>query len=919
MPLGWNEIRSRAVAFSKEWEGETREHAEAKTFWDEFFRVFGLNRRHLASFEEPVKKLTGSYGFIDLFWKGMLLAEHKSAGKDLGKAGSQAAEYVQFLINEGRGDEVPRYIVLSDFARIALHDLETGEEEVFPLAELYKRVDRFAFIPGYKQHSFETEDPINLKAVEIMGDLHDSLEEGGYAGHELERMLVRVLFCFFAEDTGIFERSAFQLYLENHTNEDGSDLGATLTQVFHVLNTPEETRQAGLPEELAALPYVNGELFGEFLGFPQFNQEMRECLLTCTRFDWSRISPAVFGALFQSVMEPKERRQIGAHYTSERDILKVISTLFLDELKESLDKAGKKKSELRKLHDRLASTKLLDPACGCGNFLVIAYRELRLLELEVLRRLHGGERQKILDIAELMRLDVDQMHGIEVEEWPARIAEVAMWLMDHQMNLRCSEAFGLYHRRLPLKTSPHIQIGNALEFDWNELLPASECTHVLGNPPFIGKHYLSGSQKADLRRVADGFSRVGDLDYVCGWYFKACEYTSSTGVACAFVSTNSITQGELALTFWPELMRRHSLKILFGHRTFIWKSEARGTAHVHVVIVGFGLSDRTPKYIYDYDAGNDEATRSQVSNISPYLVEGADDAVIRKHQKPMGSVPEMRCGNKPTDGGNLVLTPPEREALIEAEPEAEPYIKPFLGSRELINGIDRYCLWLRGVSPAVLRGLPEVKERVKRVREFRLASTAAPTRRAAETPADMFYVSQPSEPFIAVPEVSSSNRFYVPIARLDDSIVVSNKIYVIPTPSLFLYGVLQSHMHMAWMRQVGGRLKSDYQYSGTIVYNTFPWPSGVPEGKREAVENAASEVLNSRAEYSDSTYADLYDPLTMPRELMRAHKKLDKAVDKCYRSQPFRTERNRFEYLFDLYEKATAPLVPRKKVRRRGT
>ncbi len=519
MPLGWNEIRSRAVTFSKEWADETREHAEAKTFWDEFFRVFGLNRRHLASFEEPVKKLSGSYGFIDLFWKGMLLAEHKSAGKNLTKAESQANDYVQSLIREGRGDEVPRYLIVSDFARIALHDLETGEELSFPLGKLHENIDKFAFIPGYKQHSLEAEDPINLKAVQIMGDLHDALEDGGYKGHELERLLVRILFCLFAEDTGIFERSAFQLYLENHTQKDGSDLGATLSQFFHVLNTPTEKRQENLREELAALPYVNGELFSEFLGFAAFNSDMRNRLIACTRFDWGRISPAVFGALFQSVMEPKERRQIGAHYTSERDIMKVISPLFLDELRQEFTKARSNSAALRRLHDRIAAMRLLDPACGCGNFLVIAYRELRLLELDILKKLNKSS-QMLLDMTQVTKVDVDQMSGIEIEEWPARIAEVAMWLMDHQMNLRFSEAFGQYFVRLPLKKSPSILIGNALTTEWEDVLPSDKCTHILGNPPFIGKHYLSKEQKVDLRHLVPGFRKAGDLDYVCGWYFK---------------------------------------------------------------------------------------------------------------------------------------------------------------------------------------------------------------------------------------------------------------------------------------------------------------------------------------------------------------------------------------------------------------
>ncbi|MBN2296358.1 MAG: class I SAM-dependent DNA methyltransferase [Pirellulales bacterium] len=459
-----------------------------------------------------MKNLGGSYGFIDLFWKGMLLAEQKSLGRDLGKAHSQAIDYIQSLQREGRSDEVPRYVIISDFARIALHDLDEGESVTFPLADFYKNINLFAFIPGYKQHKLEHEDPINLQAVEIMGDLHDALEAGGYSGHELERLLVRILFCLFAEDTGIFERNSFQLFLENHTNPDGSDLGPQIAQFFQTLNKPKENRQKNLLEELAELPYVNGELFAESLGFAAFDADMRNRLLACTRFDWSRISPAVFGALFQAVMEPKERRQIGAHYTSERDILKVIGPLFLDNLKVALNRAGNDDNKLLKLQRQLAEIRLLDPACGCGNFLVVSYRELRLLELEILRR--RLRKQKVHDVGAILMLDVDQMYGIEIEEWPVRIAEVAMWLMDHQMNQQLSEEFGEYFVRLPLRSSPHIHHGNALTTDWNDVLPSTECTHVLGNPPFTGKRFRSKDQSAEMALVWNGVRGNTKLDYV---------------------------------------------------------------------------------------------------------------------------------------------------------------------------------------------------------------------------------------------------------------------------------------------------------------------------------------------------------------------------------------------------------------------
>lgn len=522
MPISWNEIRRNAIRFSSDWKGAKSESAEKQTFWNEFFQVFGIKRRVVASFEEPAKRISGTYGFIDLLWRGVLLVEHKSFGEDLGKAKAQAFNYIQDLANEGRHAEIPRYIIVSDFARIALHDLEPEEQRdlplfdkrrgttiEFPLTDLHRYIHASAFIPGYKQHTYKEEDPINIEAAEILGNLHDALEAGGYAGHNLERFLVRILFCLFADDTGIFDRESFHLFIENRTAADGSDLGEKLARLFEVLNTPPEKRQKNLDETLAAFPYVNGDLFNEHLGFADFNRDMRNALLGCCQKDWSRISPAIFGSLFQSIMQPKERRQIGAHYTSERDILKVARSLFLDELRAEFDarkkdKSTGRKARLEEFHKKICDLRFLDPACGCGNFLVITYRELRQLELETLEELltveSKGERrlQRELTLDEVNRLsqvDVDQFYGIEIEEWPARIAEVALWLMDHQMNQKISTVFGQLYQRLPLKKSPHIVQGNALRLDWKEILPPAQCNYVLGNPPFVGKQFQTADQK----------------------------------------------------------------------------------------------------------------------------------------------------------------------------------------------------------------------------------------------------------------------------------------------------------------------------------------------------------------------------------------------------------------------------------------
>lgn len=914
MPISWNEIRSNAIIFAKEFAQETREHAEAKTFWDRFFEVFGLNRRHLASFEEPVKKISGQYGFIDLFWKGVLLAEHKSGGKDLGKATSQAFDYVQSLIRESRQDEVPRYIIISDFLHIVLHDLEANSSHQFKLSELYLNVDKLAFIPGYKQHSLAAQDPINLKAVQLMGDLHDTLEAGGYTGHELERLLVRILFCLFAEDTGIFERNTFQMYLENHTHADGSDLGAEISLLFDVLNKPVEKRQANLREELARLPYVNGELFAEFLGFPAFNRDMRNSLLGATRFDWSQISPAVFGALFQAVMEPVERRKIGAHYTSERDILKVIGPLFLDNLRSMLEKAGNDKNKLTKLHDHIASLRLLDPACGCGNFLVIAYRELRLLELEILKRLSKG--QKSLDIGTLSKIDVDQMYGIEIEEWPARIAEVAMWLMDHQMNLRLSEEFGDYFVRLPLKKSPHIRHGNALTLDWNEVLPAPECSYVLGNPPFIGTRFQTTDQRAEVKKVVGASVKgVGLLDYVAAWYVKAAEFIQNTDIKVAFVSTNSITQGEQVGVLWNELIKL-GIKIQFAHRTFAWQSEARGAAHVHVVIIGFCLRPIDSRRIFDYQHVKADPVEINAKTINPYLIDAAD-VLVSNRPKPICKVNSIGIGNQPIDDGNYLFTSQEKDEFIRKEPKSEKWFLKWYGSDEFINRSPRWCLWIGDCPPNELKEMPTVLERVQRVREFRKKSQRPSTVKIADTPTRFLVHNMPNSTYLLIPEVSSERRAYIPMGFMKPDVICSNLVKIMPNATLYDFGVLSSAIHMAWVRQVCGRLESRYRYSAKLVYNNFPWPQNPTEKQKLSVEAKAQAVLDARAKYSNSSLADLYDPLTMPLDLLKAHKQLDRSVELCYRPKPFQSDREKVEYLFELYVQLTMPLAVEKRPTRR--
>ena len=929
MPLSWNEIKHRAIAFSRDWKGVASEKSERQTFWNEFFEVFGKKRRALAAFEEPVKKLSGNWGFIDLFWPGTCLVEHKSAGADLGKAHAQGMDYIRGLIDSGREKEAPRWLIVSDFSRIAIHDLEPEQDPDLPLfrrlppsvefdlKDLHRNVRHFAFVAGYKHHKLNPEDPANFEATELMARLHDALYDGGYRGHQLCQFLVRLLFCFFAEDTGIFPPDHFKLYMREHTAEDGSDLGARLAHLFQVLNTPEESRGKNLDEDLSHFPYINGALFEESLTFADFTTTMRTALLECADFKWEKISPAVFGSLFQTIFDhedDRKRRQLGAHYTAEKNILKLVRSLFLDELRAEfdsakLDRSGRGPKRLRELQKRLSELKILDPACGCGNFLVVTYRELRQLELEILIELHSGQQQFEQDeVYNLSLINVDQMYGIEIEEFPARIAEVALWLADHQANILLSEAFGQFYRRIPLRKSPQIHVANALRTDWKEVLPPSECSYIIGNPPFVGQHYQSPYQKADQMAVMFQIPAAGVIDFVANWHIKAADYIQGTMTGVAFVSTNSLCQGEQAGLLWSELFGRYAVKINFAHRTFAWESEARGKAHVHCIIVGFSNFDTPSKVLYDYDMDSEHPTATKVSNISPYLTEGPDRAVSNRTE-PLCAVPKMSWGNKPTDGGHLILSPKERREMIAKEPGVAKFIRRYMSGGDFINDEERYCLWLKDAAPHELRQLPLVLERVESVRAMRLASKAESTRRFAAQPALFRQIAQPDSDYLAVPEVSSENRPIIPIAFLSKEVICSNTVQFVPNATLWHFGILTSSMHMAWMRLVAGRLESRYRYSNTLVYNNFPWPVVATPELKKNVEKAAQAILDARVKYPLSTLADLYDPSTMPSDLVKAHEALDRAVERCYRKEPFLNDRSRVEHLFALYEKLTNPLA----------
>jgi len=949
-----------------------------------------------------VKLADARNGRIDLFWPGVLLAEHKSAGADMIKAWNQAVDYLPGL----KSDEIPRHILVCDFQTFALTDLESNDPEPlrFNLADLPKHVEAFGFIMGVEKRTFRDQDPANILASELMAKVHDGLLEGGYEGSDLERYLVRLLFCLFADDTGIFDRGAFQLLIEGRTREDGSDLGLWLNRLWEVLDTPEDQRPRSLDEELNGFPYINGELFQKRLPTADFTAKGRETLLEACTFAWEKISPAIFGSLFQGVMDTKARRKKGAHYTSETNILKVVEPLFLDDLRAEFERAKKlpvtrRRAALDALQARMATLTFLDPACGCGNFLVVTYRELRRLETEILiarfkaEELSAGEARGF-DVGALSKLNVDRFYGIELEEFPARIAEVALWMTDHIENNRLSVEFGEPYARIPLKTAPHIVHGDALEVDWTTVLRPEACRYVLGNPPFIGAKYQSDDQRAQVRRIAGLGGSGGTLDYVAAWFIKAGEYAaqaarshlapppdmsadearrwnaaqtgsllgedldlgspsppplageedrpsapgSTRGVEgaaaaeapnespaprIAFVTTNSITQGEQVAQLWPILFRRCRLEIAFAHRTFAWKSEARGAAHVHVVIIGLARRGQEPetKRLFSYDHINGDPTESGHKALTAYLF-GAETVkdrhlVVKEVSTPLTvGASKLEIGSQPIDDGHFTFDAAQRAAFEANEPEAAACFRPLIGAEEHIKGSVRWLLSLRDVPVQQLRTMPATAARVRAVRDFRLASRRKSTLAAADAPHRFALENIPSSTFLVLPRVSSERRTYVPIGWQSPPAIPTDAVIILPDANLWQFAVLTSAAHMAWLRHIGGRLKSDYRYSIGLVYNTFPWPRA--EGaKRAAVERLAQAVLDARAAHEGATLADLYDPDLMPPDLRKAHRALDEAVDHLYRPQPFASDRDRAEHLFGLYEKMTAGLFAAQPTRRR--
>ncbi len=956
MPITLQEISSRAQAFSREWKDVESEDAEAKSFWDDFFQVFGVSRRRVASFEKRVKKIDGKDGYIDLLWKGTLLIEHKSRGKDLDRAHKQALDYFPGLKEE----ELPHYVLVSDFARFRLYDLDEDRQHDFVLKDLHRKIHLFGFIAGYRKHVVREQDPINVHAVQKMGYLHDALKKDGYAGHALEHFLVRLMFCLFADDTGIFQpKGTFRDLIENWTAEDGANVGAAFEQLFDTLNRPEDARQKSLPEHFALFPYVNGKLFEERIATPMFNGAMRKMLIELCSLSWGSISPAIFGAMFQKVIELDEkdrRRQLGAHYTSEANILKLIGPLFLDDLHAEFEKIKGNQDKLFEFWKKLANLHFLDPACGCGNFLVITYRELRRLEMDVLR---AAEKfgHRIGSVFQALKVDVDQVYGIEIEEFPAQVAQVAMWLVDHQMNIEAGELFGERVLRIPLQKSANIRLGNALQIDWAEFVPPSRLDYILGNPPFVGKQYQTAEQKQDLETVMEGIKGAGVLDFVTGWYVKAAQYLTATddtggivaqatkgrkkhkdvrfgkgesvindlfvemsdvdsrarrAIKCAFVSTNSITQGEQVGVLWSWMFAQ-GIRIHFAHRTFQWTNDAPGKAAVHCVIIGFAAFDAPRKRLFEYADIQGPPNEVTVQNINPYLVD-APDVALESRREPVSKVPPIVFGSMANDGGHLVLNEAERSDLVAEEPGAEPWIRRFLGGEEFLNAIPRYCLWLKDAPAGVLKSLPSVAHRVSLVKRHRSESKREATRKLAAFPGLFGEIRQPKGNYLLIPRVSSERRVFIPVGFFSTDVIASEQTLVIPDAGPYHFGVLSSTMHNAWMRYVAGRLKSDFRYSNQIVYNNFPWPDKPSGEHRAAIEAAAQVVLDAReAEFkrdASISLATLYNPDLMPPALVKSHQALDRAVDAAYvpdgGKRKWTSDAERVAFLFRRYRELTS-------------
>ena len=899
MALTQKEMRQRASKFIDDYKDVSDEKSYYQMFWRDFFDIFGINWKDVAVFELAVKKFGGSQGFNDCFWKGKLIVEHKSRGKSLTAAFDQAIGYLDTL----SAAEKPRYVIVSDFERIRVYDLFTRKHKQIKLIELEDNIPLFSFIYEDQVQHHEEQEELNIEAAELMGQLHDYLKNDGYTGKDLELFLIRLLFIVYAEDTGIFEEHQFEDYISHE--DDPYTVGLKIQMLFRVLNQPEDERQQSLPDELKAFPYVNGKLFETQIVPPNFNNKMYKALKDICKFNWSGITPSIFGSMFQAIMNPKTRRNLGAHYTSEANILKIVNSLFMNKLWEEFYEAKGSQWKLEALQDKISKLEFLDPASGSANFLIISYRELRLLEYEILSLLLDEDKKQVrFEARRLSKIKLGNFHGFEIEELPSLVSKVSMYLVEHQMDLMY-ESLDIHKNNLPLPKSADIHNVNALRIDWRDIVEPSDNLYILGNPPFVGSGYQTDTQKEDMSIVFSDFKKYKNLDYVCCWYKKALDFMQGTTIECGFVSTNSVCQGEHIPLLWNQLHEKYDFHINFAHQSFKWSNEAKKNAAVFVVIIGFSSVERNNKILYVYDTPTSIPYSIKADNINSYLID-FDDVGIERINTPICDVPKMQWGVQPRDDGNLLLTPQEREELLASEPQAKKWIRPMASAKEFLNGKERYCLWLMDISPTELSEMPQVCNRVKRVKEFRLESKAESTRKYAEFPTLFAQRNNPKTDYILVPISTSENRDYIPITYVSKNVIPNNSVSIIPTDDKYIYGVICSKMHMVWTRHVCGRLKGDYRYSSTLVYNNFPFPKDIDDKKRDKIIDGANKIVEARALFPKESLAKLYNPELMPPTLKNAHFKLDNAVDKAYRSKKFKNDNDRMKFLFQLYNDYTS-------------
>jgi hypothetical protein len=910
---------SGARSFAEKYKAASSEKRLGQSFWRDFFtEVVAIDDLMSAGieFEYPVRSARGTINFIDVFWPAVLLIEQKSEGKSLEDAEKQARDYLIALAPALR----PPTIVVSDFKRIRIVEVLAGNTFEFTLDSLVENLPRLELAIGkLALEATKPELSADQKAVELMADLFVEFEKAGYGGHELSVFLVRILFLNFGDDTRMWKRTTRGLFADfiEATSADGMGVGGRLQELFQVLNTPNDKRPTTLSSTLVDFPYVNGGLFSEQLPVFSFTAEMREALRRTTEYDWSKISPAIFGAMFQTVKSKEERRSLGEHYTSEANILKVIRPLFLDEFTERLQKAWGSASSLRKFHAELATYNYLDPACGSGNFLVVAYKRLRDIELKLMARLQeleGRQGEVFLDGRMGLSITLDQFHGIEINEWSSQIATVAMYLADHQANLEMEEVTGSSPNSFPLSASARVHHGNALTTTWAEVCPINDRTFIMGNPPFLGSLMMTEEQRADTRDIWRNHKKTGLVDFVTNWFIIAGNLAANTGCQAAFVSTNSITQGEQPSLIWGEL-NPLGIEIFFAHRSFSWTNEAKGKAAVHVVIVGFQRGPVTgPRNLWTYATVKSTPTLIRATQINPYLLDAPKVVVQTRHSALSSFLPPMFFGSMARDEGHLSkISLDEAEEIRAKDPLATKYLRKLIGATELINNTPRFCLWLEDADPSDLRNSPELSQRVSAVRAMRLSSKASSTREAAKTAHLFVQRAQPSSPYIAVPRVSSETREYVPMGFFEPNIIANDALLTVPNASHGVFSVLMSRPFNLWNRTVSGRLKSDTRISQEITYNNFPLPT-LTEVQTAKLAREGQAILDARAKFPSSSLADLYGRSSMPEGLLRAHQANDKAVLEIFGLKPSATDEEVLSALFSSYSNMSSGLLEGEKV-----